>query len=75
MNTIPEHHYPNEPKGLKSWLLTLDHKRIGLMYFFAIMSFELLGNIKYPQFYFCCQHASQNITCKEICIPGKKEDG
>ena len=24
--------YLNHPKGLMSWLLTLDHKRIGLMY-------------------------------------------
>ncbi|MBX7152651.1 cytochrome c oxidase subunit I [bacterium] len=40
-----EVNYLNEPKGLKSWLLTLDHKRIGLMYFFAIMTMFFLGGI------------------------------
>ena len=31
--------YLKDPKGLKSWLFTLDHKRIGLMYLFSIMFF------------------------------------
>lgn len=37
--------YLNDPKGLKSWLLTIDHKRIGLMYLFGIMTSFLLGGI------------------------------
>ncbi len=45
MNVFPEHNYLSEPKGLKSWFLTLDHKRIGLMYLFAIMFFFMLGGI------------------------------
>ncbi len=45
MNIIPEKNYLTHPKGLKSWLLTLDHKRIGLMYLFAIMFFFLVGGI------------------------------
>ncbi len=32
-------------KGIGSWLFTLDHKRIGLMYFYAIVSFFLVGVI------------------------------
>ncbi|MBL7995638.1 cbb3-type cytochrome c oxidase subunit I, partial [bacterium] len=40
-----EVNYLNDPKGLKSWLLTLDHKRIGLMYLFAIMTMFLMGGI------------------------------
>lgn len=32
-------------KGLSSWLFTLDHKRIGLMYFYAIVSFFIVGLI------------------------------
>ncbi len=32
-------------KGLRSWLTTLDHKRIGLMYLFSIFVFFLLGGI------------------------------
>ncbi len=45
MNKFPEHNYLSEPKGIKSWLLTLDHKRIGLMYLFAIMFFFMIGGI------------------------------
>ncbi len=41
----PEVNFLNDPKGLKSWLLTLDHKRIGLMYLFAIMTMFLLGGV------------------------------
>jgi len=37
--------YLNETKGIKSWLLTLDHKRIGVMYLFGIMTAFLLGGI------------------------------
>jgi len=45
MSELPEHNYLNEPKGLKSWLFTLDHKRIGLMYLFAIMFFFFIGGV------------------------------
>ncbi|MEZ5360726.1 MAG: cytochrome c oxidase subunit I [Candidatus Zixiibacteriota bacterium] len=37
--------YLQYPKGLKSWLFTLDHKRIGIMYLAAIMAFFLLGGL------------------------------
>lgn len=37
-------HYLSE-KGLKSWLFTLDHKRIGLMYFFTTLFFFIVGGI------------------------------
>src|SRR4051812_35594429 len=40
-----EHNYLNHQKGLKSWLTTLDHKRIGLMYLYSILFFFLLGGI------------------------------
>ena len=37
-------HYLNEHTGWKAWLLTLDHKRIGLMYLgFVVFSFALGG--------------------------------
>lgn len=45
MNTIPEKNYLNDPKGLKSWLLTLDHKRIGLLYLYSIMTAFFLGGV------------------------------
>ncbi|HUJ62850.1 MAG TPA: cbb3-type cytochrome c oxidase subunit I [Kofleriaceae bacterium] len=32
-----------EPRGVKSWLLTRDHKRIGVMYLVAVLVFLLLG--------------------------------
>ncbi|MBS1960284.1 MAG: cytochrome c oxidase subunit I [Bdellovibrionales bacterium] len=37
--------YINHSAGIKSWLLTLDHKRIGLMYFCTTMVFFLVGGI------------------------------
>ncbi len=37
--------YINHEKGLWSWLTTLDHKRIGLMYFITIGFFLLIGGI------------------------------
>lgn len=33
----------NKHKGILSWLLTTDHKRIGLMYLIAILSFFVVG--------------------------------
>ena len=37
--------YLNHEKGLWSWLTTLDHKRIGVMYFATVMLFFLMGGI------------------------------
>ena len=35
--------------GLKSWLLTLDHKRVAMLYLLSVSGFFLLGgfNIRY----------------------------
>jgi cytochrome c oxidase subunit I len=41
--TLPKHHYLNDSYGLKSWLLTLDHKRIGLLYLVTIAFFFAIG--------------------------------
>lgn len=37
--------YFNEKKGFWSWALTLDHKRIGIMYLVSIFAFFLVGGI------------------------------
>src|SRR5690348_8373419 len=37
--------YLNQTKGLMSWLKTLDHKRIGVMYLFTVLTFFLVGGI------------------------------
>lgn len=37
--------YLNESKGLKSWLFTLDHKRIALMYLWTTMLFFIAGGL------------------------------
>lgn len=37
--------YINEFKGIGSWLTSLDHKRIGLMYLISVMFFFLVGGI------------------------------
>ncbi|MEL7061956.1 MAG: cbb3-type cytochrome c oxidase subunit I, partial [Acidobacteriota bacterium] len=40
---MPKHHYLNASHGLKSWLLTTDHKRIGVLYLLSISFFFALG--------------------------------
>src|SRR5213082_344619 len=40
---IPPRHYLNDGYGIKSWLLTRDHKRIGLLYLAAITVFFFIG--------------------------------
>ncbi|MFZ1685482.1 MAG: cytochrome c oxidase subunit I [Candidatus Zixiibacteriota bacterium] len=42
---IPDYNYLRHPKGIKSWLFTLDHKRIGIMYFAAIAFFFFVGGM------------------------------
>ena len=37
--------YLSHPRGLRSWLFTLDHKRIGVMYLIAVMSAFLVGGV------------------------------
>ncbi|MGF1669133.1 MAG: cbb3-type cytochrome c oxidase subunit I, partial [Balneolaceae bacterium] len=41
----PNTHYLNSEKGLWSWLTTIDHKRIGLMYLGSIAVFFIIGGI------------------------------
>ena len=38
-----EKNYLNEKQGLLSWLLSTDHKRIGILYTFSITCFFFLG--------------------------------
>ncbi len=37
--------YLNATTGLKSWLYTLDHKRIGVMYLVSVMAFFMVGGL------------------------------
>ena len=37
--------YLNHSRGIKSWLTTLDHKRIGLLYFWTVMIYFLVGGL------------------------------
>ncbi|HMX32879.1 MAG TPA: cbb3-type cytochrome c oxidase subunit I, partial [Leptospiraceae bacterium] len=39
------HDYLSHQKGLWSWLTTIDHKRIGIMYMIVILFFFLIGGI------------------------------
>ncbi len=41
--TDPSVNYLNHEKGLRSWLMTLDHKRLGLMYMWSTFVAMLLG--------------------------------
>src|SRR5207342_2103558 len=40
---LPGHHYLNDGYGIKSWLLTRDHKRIALLYLAAVTFFFFFG--------------------------------
>ncbi len=44
-DTLRADNYLTHERGLRSWLLTLDHKRIGVMYLVSILSAFLLGGI------------------------------
>jgi len=57
---VTEPDYLNVTKGLKSWLLTLDHKRIGMMYLFGILISLLIGG------------AFALIVRAELFLPGKQ---
>ena len=41
--TLPRHTYLNSSRGLKSWLLTQDHKRIAILYLLTTVFFFLIG--------------------------------
>ncbi len=41
----PKHTYLNAEKGILSWLFTLDHKRIGLLYLGSITLFFFVGGV------------------------------
>jgi cytochrome c oxidase subunit 1 len=45
VESYPEHHFLNHSSGFLSWALTLDHKRIGLMYLVGVMSSFALGGM------------------------------
>jgi cytochrome c oxidase subunit 1 len=42
---VHERDFLHVTKGFKSWMLTLDHKRIGMMYLFGIMGSLLVGGV------------------------------
>ncbi|HTC95918.1 MAG TPA: cytochrome c oxidase subunit I [Terriglobales bacterium] len=42
-NEMPREHYLNSEFGIKSWLLTKDHKRIGILYLLSITFFFFIG--------------------------------
>lgn len=39
----PDRSFYEAARGIRSWLLTLDHKRIALLYFYTVISFFLVG--------------------------------
>src|SRR5687768_14545120 len=47
--TAPIHataHYHEEPTGVMSWLTTVDHKRIGVLYLYSSLFFFLVGGLE-----------------------------
>src|SRR5687768_13188117 len=43
---IPAHAAPHAPTGIMSWLTTVDHKKVGIMYFWVSFSFFLVGGLE-----------------------------
>jgi cytochrome c oxidase subunit 1 len=43
--TVPRPNFITATHGLRSWLLTLDHKRVGLLYLISVSVYFLLGGI------------------------------
>ena len=41
----PQYNFLNVEKGIKSWLFTIDHKRIGLMYLASVVLFFFIGGL------------------------------
>jgi cytochrome c oxidase subunit 1 len=42
---MPDRHYLNDNYGIRSWLLTKDHKRIAVLYLFSITFFFFIGGL------------------------------
>src|SRR5689334_13478110 len=42
---MPAKHYLNDNYGIRSWLLTKDHKRIAILYLFSITFFFMIGGL------------------------------
>src|SRR6267378_4504444 len=42
---LPEKHYLNATYGIRSWLLTTDHKRIALLYLASVTFFFFIGGL------------------------------
>ena len=42
---FPTTNYLNEDRGVWSWLITIDHKRIAIMYLVSVLIAFLLGGI------------------------------
>src|SRR5215467_5211404 len=43
--TMPEKHYLNDNYGIRSWLLTKDHKRIAILYLISVSAMFFVGGI------------------------------
>jgi len=42
---MPREHYLNATYGIRSWLLTTDHKRIALLYLISVTFFFFIGGL------------------------------
>ena len=45
VHKAPHEHYLNATYGIRSWLLTTDHKRIALLYLVSVTFFFFVGGI------------------------------
>ena len=42
---LPAHHYLNDGTSVRSWLLTLDHKRVAILYLVSVLGALFLGGV------------------------------
>src|SRR6266496_2044203 len=45
VHQMPREHYLNATYGIRSWLLTTDHKRIALLYLASVTFFFFIGGL------------------------------
>ena len=45
VSSAPQTNYLNNGKTIKSWLLTLDHKRIAILYLCTVLVFFIIGAV------------------------------
>ena len=49
--TEPSFYEVKTRKGILAWILSTDHKRIGLLYLYSIMTFFIVGSLRMESYF------------------------